>query len=280
MIRPISVLAFSLISLTVSAQEVMKIEKTDGTSVEYDIDNIKRFYFTEKSSNEYAKKLVRIDVTEVDGTYKDHDLWVLKYDNEGRIISYGVNDEITSLTYDQNVIRGRGGEVTTIIHYLLNNGSISNTSIEYDLGYWSDWTFLYNSYNKLERFISEGENNSDDYVNFTWSGNKLTEVSINSDMKRTFNYNGKSCNGFNPLIVMIGLADFSYGKFMPIISNPDLAGFKSNELPVSMSESEDNQEDIMNFTYEFYNDGYLKSCKGVWGGSDGGCYYEFFFTWE
>lgn len=280
MIRQISVLAFSLISLTVSAQEVMKIEKTDGTSVEYDIDNIKRFYFTEKSSNEYAKKLVRIDVTEVDGTYKDHDLWVLKYDNEGRIISYGVNDEITSLTYDQNVIRGRGGEVTTIIHYLLNNGSISNTSIEYDLGYWSDWTFLYNSYNKLERFISEGENNSDDYVNFTWSGNKLTEVSINSDMKRTFNYNGKSCNGFNPLIVMIGLADFSYGKFMPIISNPDLAGFKSNELPVSMSESEDNQEDIMNFTYEFYNDGYLKSCKGVWGGSDGGCYYEFFFTWE
>ena len=280
MIRQISVLAFSLISLTVSAQEVMKIEKTDGTSVEYDIDNIKRFYFTEKSSNEYAKKLVRIDVTEVDGTYKDHDLWVLKYDNEGRIISYGVNDEITSLTYDQNVIRGRGGEVTTIIHYLLNNGSISNTSIEYDLGYWSDWTFLYNSYNKLERFISEGENNSDDYVNFTWSGNKLTEVSINSDMKRTFNYNGKSCNGFNPLIVMIGLADFSYGKFMPIISNPDLAGFKSNELPVTMSESEDNQEDIMNFTYEFYNDGYLKSCKGVWGGSDGGCYYEFFFTWE
>jgi hypothetical protein len=280
MIRQISVLAFSLISLTVSAQEVMKIEKTDGTSVEYDIDNIKRFYFTEKSSNEYAKKLVRIDVTEVDGTYKDHDLWVLKYDNDGRIISYGVNDEITSLTYDQNVIRGRGGEVTTIIHYLLNNGSISNTSIEYDLGYWSDWTFLYNSYNKLERFISEGENNSDDYVNFTWSGNKLTEVSINSDMKRTFNYNGKSCNGFNPLIVMIGLADFSYGKFMPIISNPDLAGFKSNELPVSMSESEDNQEDVMNFTYEFYNDGYLKSCKGVWGGSDGGCYYEFFFTWE
>ncbi len=278
--RQISVLAFSLISLTVSAQEVMKIEKTDGTSVEYDIDNIKRFYFTEKSSNEYAKKLVRIDVTEVDGTYKDHDLWVLKYDNDGRIISYGVNDEITSLTYDQNVIRGRGGEVTTIIHYLLNNGSISNTSIEYDLGYWSDWTFLYNSYNKLERFISEGENNSDDYVNFTWSGNKLTEVSINSDMKRTFNYNGKSCNGFNPLIVMIGLADFSYGKFMPIISNPDLAGFKSNELPVSMSESEDNQEDAMNFTYEFYNDGYLKSCKGVWGGSDGGCYYEFFFTWE
>lgn len=280
MIRQISVLAFSLISLTVSAQEVMKIEKTDGTSVEYDIDNIKRFYFTEKSSNEYAKKLVRIDVTEVDGTYKDHDLWVLKYDNDGRIISYGVNDEITSLTYDQNVIRGRGGEVTTIIHYLLNNGSISNTSIEYDLGYWSDWTFLYNSYNKLERFISEGENNSDDYVNFTWSGNKLTEVSINSDMKRTFNYNGKSCNGFNPLIVMIGLADFSYGKFMPIISNPDLAGFKSNELPVSMSESEDNQEDVMNFTYEFYNDGYLKSCKGVWGGSDVGCYYEFFFTWE
>ena len=278
--RQISVLAFSLISLTVSAQEVMKIEKTDGTSVEYDIDNIKRFYFTEKSSNEYAKKLVRIDVTEVDGTYKDHDLWVLKYDNDGRIISYGVNDEITSLTYDQNVIRGRGGEVTTIIHYLLNNGPISNTSIEYDLGYWSDWTFLYNSYNKLERFISEGENNSDDYVNFTWSGNKLTEVSINSDMKRTFNYNGKSCNGFNPLIVMIGLADFSYGKFMPIISNPDLAGFKSNELPVSMSESEDNQEDVMNFTYEFYNDGYLKSCKGVWGGSDGGCYYEFFFTWE
>lgn len=278
--RQISVLAFSLISLTVSAQEVMKIEKTDGTSVEYDIDNIKRFYFTEKSSNEYAKKLVRIDVTEVDGTYKDHDLWVLKYDNDGRIISYGVNDEITSLTYDQNVIRGRGGEVTTIIHYLLNNGSISNTSIEYDLGYWSDWTFLYNSYNKLERFISEGENNSDDYVNFTWSGNKLTEVSINSDMKRTFNYNGKSCNGFNPLIVMIGLADFSYGKFMPIISNPDLAGFKSNELPVSMSESEDNQEDVMNFTYEFYNDGYLKSCKGVWGGSDVGCYYEFFFTWE
>ena len=280
MIRQISVLAFSLISLTVSAQEVMKIEKTDGTSVEYDIDNIKRFYFTEKSSNEYAKKLVRIDVTEVDGTYKDHDLWVLKYDNDGRITSYGVNDEITSLTYDQNVIRGRGGEVTTIIHYLLNNGSISNTSIEYDLGYWSDWTFLYNSYNKLERFISEGENNSDDYVNFTWSGNKLTEVSINSDMKRTFNYNGKSCNGFNPLIVMIGLADFSYGKFMPIISNPDLAGFKSNELPVSMSESEDNQEDVMNFTYEFYNDGYLKSCKGVWGGSDVGCYYEFFFTWE
>lgn len=280
MIRQISVLAFSLISLTVSAQEVMKIEKTDGTSVEYYIDNIKRFYFTEKSSNEYAKKLVRIDVTEVDGTYKDHDLWVLKYDNDGRIISYGVNDEITSLTYDQNVIRGRGGEVTTIIHYLLNNGSISNTSIEYDLGYWSDWTFLYNSYNKLERFISEGENNSDDYVNFTWSGNKLTEVSINSDMKRTFNYNGKSCNGFNPLIVMIGLADFSYGKFMPIISNPDLAGFKSNELPVSMSESEDNQEDVMNFTYEFYNDGYLKSCKGVWGGSDVGCYYEFFFTWE
>lgn len=278
--RQISVLAFSLISLTVSAQEVMKIEKTDGTSVEYDIDNIKRFYFTEKSSNEYAKKLVRIDVTEVDGTFKDHDLWVLKYDNDGRIISYGVNDEITSLTYDQNVIRGRGGEVTTIIHYLLNNGSISNTSIEYDLGYWSDWTFLYNSYNKLERFISEGENNSDDYVNFTWSGNKLTEVSINSDMKRTFNYNGKSCNGFNPLIVMIGLADFSYGKFMPIISNPDLAGFKSNELPVSMSESEDNQEDVMNFTYEFYNDGYLKSCKGVWGGSDVGCYYEFFFTWE
>lgn len=280
MIRQISVLAFSLISLTVSAQEVMKIEKTDGTSVEYDINSIKRFYFTEKSSNEYAKKLVRIDVTEVDGTFKDHDLWVLKYDNDGRIISYGVNDEITSLTYEQNAIRGRGGEVTTIIHYLLNNGSISNTSIEYDYGYWSDWTFLYNSYNKLERFISEGENNSDDYVNFTWSGNKLTEVSINSDMKRTFNYNGKSCNGFNPLIVMIGLADFSYGKFMPIISNPDLAGFKSNELPVSMSESEDNQEDVMNFTYEFYNDGYLKSCKGVWGGSDVGCYYEFFFTWE
>lgn len=278
--RQISVLAFSLISLTVSAQEVMKIEKTDGTSVEYDINSIKRFYFTEKSSNEYAKKLVRIDVTEVDGTFKDHDLWVLKYDNDGRIISYGVNDEITSLTYEQNVIRGRGGEVTTIIHYLLNNGSISNTSIEYDYGYWSDWTFLYNSYNKLERFISEGENNSDDYMNFTWSGNKLTEVSINSDMKRTFNYNGKSCDGFNPIIVMFGLADGVEGNFIPIISNPDLAGFKSNELPVSMSESEDNQEDVMNFTYEFYNDGYLKSCKGEWVDSDGGCYYEFFFTWE
>lgn len=279
--KQILLATLSLSTFIASAQEVMKIEKNDGTSVEYDISNIKKFYFTEKSTDEHNKKLVSIEVTEVEAEDKeyDHDLWILKYDSKGRLISYGVNDEITSVTYDKNVIYCTGGEAGKTTHYLLDDGTISHSTIESDYYYGSEeWSFFYNSSSKLERFTSEDEGGFD-YQNYTWSGNKMiegfyTENGMAGTWNRLFNYGGSTCNGFNPAIVIFGLED-DFGEFMPIIAKPELAGFKTNELPSSFEED----GDIMNITYDLYEDGYLKSCKGVWDYSPNS-WVEYRFTWE
>ena len=272
--------SMTLFSIVATAQEVMKIEKVDGTTIKYDVSDINRVYFAneENESTETTKRLVRIDVTEVEGSYYEHDLFILKYDSEGRLDSYDRSGNEVNYTYRDGVFYEEYDNKEKYSYYLLgdkiSHGIYSSSE---------NFSFSYDAAGKLERFTIE-EGSYFDYQKYTWSGNQLTEAfftEANQEGKwsRSFTYDRKTCEGYNPVLVMYGLED-DIDEIMPIIAKPELAGFMTNELPVSMNEVvEEEEADTLNFTYELGADGYLIFCRAQWTDSED-AYTEYRFIWE
>lgn len=291
-------IVLSLASLVLSAQEIMKIEKKDGSTIACNVNDIKRFYFTEIEEPVNTKKLVRIEVTEVESNGGfDHDSFLLNYDDQGRLTSFQRDaHEMVSIVYGQDVISWTISESTFQDRYtydLSNDGMIKRCIHEtsYTPDNWrvnSTSDFYYSSSNRLER-LSETYGDIFDYWNLYWYNDIFHEGFCNEEgeaWEQSLVYNSNlTCKGYNPVILTLGLED-DVDELILLLAHPELVGFKTNNLPTYLEERdyaysgiEDAPSDIIEFTYDFYEDGYLKTCRGIWNESQTE-WIEYRFSWE
>lgn len=130
--------------------------------------------------------------------------------------------------------------------------------------------FLYNIEDRLTQISAYTD------TEVTWEGDKLISYVGPYDFFPTYTYDNITCKkGYHPLL---GLTDFAY-------TNPELAGMKTNQLPVSCTNVFNGTHPEYNYTvtyeYEFNTEGYIskiteKRARGVEG--DSTCSYT--LTWE
>ena len=251
------------------------IYSKDGQRQKFAHENVDSIVFYTNENTIPNKRLVQI-VEEaenyVEGKGKDIDIYYFEYNNQGQLTSVTVGDEVYTIEYSENLItttRYKNDEKYKIVTFRLSNGRIisgkeeKSGSLTYTQGY------IY-----VSNHLAEAKGEMGD-VAFVWAGDKLTNV-YNSidDYAYSLEYNGNTCNGYNPAIFLMFASDAMYEDgFYPIVANPELAGFKTNQLPISMIVN----DEVTNFTYEFDDDGYLRKCKAA---EEDGDYTTYTFTWE
>lgn len=253
------------------------IYSKDGQRQKFAHENVDSIVFYTNENTIPNKRLVQI-VEEaenyVEGKGKDIDIYYFEYNNQGQLTSVTVGDEVNTIEYSENLItstRDMGVDGYEIVTFSLSNGKIISGKEENSGIPTYTHSYIYISGRMAE---TKGEMGS---VAFVWEGDKLINV-YEHDEKDTYayslEYNGNTCNGYNPVIVLMLASGIIYeAEYFPIIANPELAGFKTNQLPISMIVN----DEVTNFTYEFDDDGYLRKCKAA---EEDGDYTTYTFTWE
>lgn len=274
--RVIILLIFVFVSANLFSQGVYIYTK-DGQRQNFSHENVDSIVFYMNENTIQNKKLVQI-VEEyenyVEGKGKDIDIYYFEYNNQGQLVSVTEDDKVYTIEYSENLItstRYKDNEKYEIVTFRLSDGRIISGKEDYS----SDITYTH-SYTYTSGHLSETRGELG-YMTFTWSGDKLIggyKDVDKDDYPYSLEYSGNTCNGYNPAIVIMLASDIMYeAEYFPIITNPELAGFKTNQLPKSMIEN----EEVTNFTYEFDDDGYLRKCKAA---EDDGDYTIYTFTWE
>lgn len=240
---------------------------------------------------ETEKKLVKMTQF-IKGHYADYyNTFYFEYDSQEKLSQYryisttqwGEKTDIKDFLHSENSIMStnKNGDY---IRYNLFNDKIN--IIQREESIYSDVYHLkYDASGYLSN-ITEGR--STDYItefNFTWSGNKLIKYQTESGREHKYTYNSKTCKGFNPIFFFHGM---NIEDCLLLLAHPELAGFKSNQLPSYREWGWNDKNEIRGtwaFNYELYPDGYLKKCIVTLDGSDGiegdtWDYYEYTFTWE
>ena len=122
-----------------------------------------------------------------------------------------------------------------------NGGDLDNTD------------FTYNANNQLVKL----QYNEEEYLSYTWQGEKLTKMAWNYDDEDTseLSYSGKSCKGYLPIMV------WSVDDLRPLLeAHPELVGMRCNQLPDRIYSKGEYSESTDQYTYTFDKDGYVESC--------------------
>lgn len=91
---------------------------------------------------------------------------------------------------------------------------------------------------------------------FTWDGDKLIEYGrSDSSSKRRISYGNQTCKGYFPLIAFPELVIVDDDQHL-FLTNPELVGMKTNQLPVKAVDGDTTEE----YAYTFTNGGYIKTC--------------------
>ena len=235
---------------------------------------------------ENSKKLVKIveKEFEIKEGYTDEGYitYTFTYDKQGNVIytseqEENAKNECTNFIYKNNTISfdisdmRYGSSLNEKVEFKLSNNLIMSAkrvwwlSDSWESGY--SFNFEYNSDGLLTKYTQSGIGNQ----NLSWDGFKLTQSKSDNYHfeERIFEYDSKTCNGYNPIIVF-----FYNNVFTPILAKPELLGLRTNQLPKSMKEG----DETVKFTYQVYNDGYLKECEAIWEDEGEGSIYT--FTWE
>lgn len=242
------------------------------------------------------KRLAKMTIEEVEVDGSDTQRWIettlFNYDDQGRVAyvnTYYNNNEISNtiedsytISYSNNEITCNRADVYEKETFRLSNGKIIQATEDFEYFTYTH-SYEYNSQNYLSEIIG----NYDRYT-LTWNGTQLASVKeSDTDGEQTFyNFNyDKTCKGYNPVVVLELAHSILYeGEIFPIITNPELAGIKTTHLVKESDEIEvddDTEEKEYKYTYELYDDGYLKSCR-VQQYEDGEAddYIIYNFTWE
>ncbi|MBQ8593934.1 MAG: hypothetical protein IJ467_06545 [Bacteroidaceae bacterium] len=199
---------------------------------------------------------------------------VTEYDTDGDV------DDTYSISYTENSItcvetddkeEDYNGESENVTFRLLN-GRINMAIEKHGSSLSYTHSYSYNSSNYLVKTKGELGN-----MTFTWEGDKLMGGYKHVDKDNyaySLEYDGKTCKGYNPVMVWMLASDILYeSDCFPVVVGPELAGFKTTQLPKSVKEG----DETTNFTYELYEDGYLKQCMAI----EDDSYYEVYtFVWE
>lgn len=251
------------------------IYSKDGQRQKFAHENVDSIVFYTNENTIPNKRLVQIveeDENYVEGKGEDIDIYYFEYNNQGQLASVTEDDKVYTIEYSENLItstRYKNGEKYEIVTFRLSNGKIISGKEEN-----SGIPTYTHSYTYISNHLAETKGEMGG-VAFVWEGDKLTNVYNGiDDYAYSLEYNGNTCNGYNPVLVLMLASDIIYeAEYFPIIANPELAGFKTNQLPKSMIVN----DEVTNFTYEFDDDGYLRKCKAA---EEDGDYTTYTFTWE
>jgi len=236
----------------------------------------------ETGKEDHTKRLAQMmeeDYESNGGLYTN--IYNFDYDSKGRVVSVTeyqddeydsqIEEYIHTIEYSENSIictrRNSVSEVDNVVTFKLSDGKVI-----FGLEEFSNFSYSH-SYSYNSNYLTETGNTT-----FTWSGNKLMKSYENTEDDEDeyiFEYDGKTCKGYNSAIVLFFAHEIIYeAKILPLIANPELIGFKTNLLPKSAKCG----DEIVHFTYELNDDGYLRKCK-IWE-NDGPSYEAYTFNWE
>lgn len=230
----------------------------------------------------------------INGTEEEErelETYILDYDNQGRLVSIieyeeeKIDEQYTIKYFKDSItctcIEEDSREILTF--KLFDGKIILKTDTYKEYGYEQSThtsIYAYNSSNYLNEITEEsGE------TTFTWLDNKLINLNIHYmgiysfEGSHSFEYDEKTCEGYNPALVLLLRSKMEISGLLPFIANPELVGLKTNQLPKAIVHHSDDGE-IRNLTYELDNDGYLTKCVATKKYDDGYSYTTYTFTWE
>lgn len=134
------------------------------------------------------------------------------------------------------------------IYYHLNNNIVEKIERDY-----VTYTLNYNTNGHLESW--EGISSAWGSVKstFKWDGDKLLEY---DDIK--YYYENKTCKGYFPLIAFPECVVVDDDSHL-FLTNPELIGMKTNQLPVKQVRG----NATIDYSYTFTADGYIETCTIV-----------------
>lgn len=217
---------------------------------------------------EKNKKLVKIRITEGSSYHWEA---VFTYHKQGRISTVverlgEYSPKVYNIIYigDSISIVDGGGYRTT--NTLWDNKVLSTSSdcSQYNLVY---DTHLIN----VDGDIFDGD------TFLSWEGDKLIKFFETDYKEQHWTYDGKTCKGYNPVILME-----AFYEWFPAMAHPELIGMRTNYLPSSsLIEYNDGERASCYYTYKFDEDGYLKECIVETSSDEYGITVEaYYFTWE
>lgn len=218
------------------------------------------------------KKLVKLVEKTNEGTeYGTAYVTKFTYDNEGHLVkTTGYGYHLTFVWEQGRIVQtiNYGQRADTCVYELANN--LVNSW--YAPRYGSD--FL--SYSSSSQLLSVSTDMSGIYATYKWSQGKMVETDYGyGDRSYTLSYSGKTCNGYNPLVVKhadIGCGDITY-------AHPELFGLSTTQLYEKM-ESDDGTA-TWYYSYEFDGDGYVTKATETYTYINGKKSTKTYtFTWE
>ena len=253
----------------------------DGQRQNFANENVDSIVFYINENTIPSKKLLQIveeDYNRFGDEKSDVDTYLFNYDSQGKLVLVTKDKDKYAISYSENSIIITTDEETAT--FRLSDSKIASAIEEYsDFSY--TYACIYNKSGYLVRAeksdLLSSSSNETSYKTFTWDGNKLTGYVKDGSKPEScyLEYNGKTCKGYNPVIPLLfdPMYEFDGG---PIIAKPEIAGLKTDQLPDFMS-LKSYESYTIDFSYEFYDDGYLKKCTLT--EREGG-YTIYTFTWE
>ncbi|MDO5482599.1 MAG: hypothetical protein Q4F47_06145 [Bacteroidaceae bacterium] len=220
---------------------------------------------------EKNKKLVKIRITEGSSYWEA----VFTYNKQGRISTVVEHEDeyspfVYNITYigDSISIVDDGDYRTT--NTLWDNKVLSTSSKSNEDNDYYQHNLVYDTH-----LI-----NVDGDTFLSWEEDKLIKFSESYYKEQHWIYEGKTCKGYNPVILMEAFDDW-----FPAMAHPELIGMRTNYLPSSSSiEYYDGDRTSCYYTYKFDEDGYLKECvKECVVSQEGRISTDtdaYYFTWE
>ncbi len=194
--------------------------------------------------------------------------YVYEYDKNGRMISAIEIEDDGS--YDM-VYSWEGDKVNVEDEYCY---TVKNDRFVEGYDFESNETsvFTYDGSSCLKKIV-------DDYSETlcVWSNGRLSSVIKNEDSgsyvnSYKFYYSDEECNGFFPLLGGFIEDDEHLFRVMP-----QLIGAVQTALPSKIVRNDDGRTETKTYSYEFYVDGYIKSCTEISSDGDTSVYG---FVWE
>ena len=216
-----------------------------------------------------------------------HLCYTFKYDDKGLLknstletIIYGESNPTTliesydyvwnSQSIDVTATSNNNGIIEERYEYTYNLSEGLIRSKNYSDGTGHNFSFGYDSSNRLIQF--------DDQM-ISWDNDKLTSIKVDDEVywyHKLFTYGTTpAANGYSPL------ATFSVTGEALILTHPELAGLKTNKIPLTEITLPNELNQQKNFEYEFDKDGYISKINEIITQAEGESWStEYTIVWE